>query len=753
MRHHVSYTTEQTVNKEKALIVYAAKNSFVSHLKEYLKKHDITVYMSAQIPPSTSLYRYIFVVGTPPFIKRIHSTPPHVVHIIFASKMQEEPQKRYTAKTIIINGSEDYAIAQLDTIMWFTTNKDSTSLTLRLESPFSQDEKKTVRKVTHHKPMIVLSPFWIRVSVCIVIFSYLFGFFIPLFAATYLSYRAVKALPEFALATAEKNEQQKEPLLALAHIMYVPVRPLYLLFSLAQTPEDLFYINTVSSHLIITTKRMVTVSSQFTRLVFQSNRTEQTARNTRASFDVLETLLSAIEEDVVALYRKIPSFVLLPSMKKTAEDGIAHLQKTKKMMAHLPVLLGEQDNQKILLLFANNMELRPGGGFIGSFGVLNLHYFGLEQITIYDVYDADGQLVAHVEPPVPIRQYLGQPHWYLRDSAFFPDFTDTYKQAEFFLDKELGMSGWTGSVLITTSAVKEMIGAFHDIYLPDYHDHITKDNFYIKTQNYAEHDFFPGSTQKKSFLSTLTKQLFSQLEHANAFTLGNALIQAFDQKNMVAHSDIDSVQSTLNDLYWSGQVASPFCPPSQPNCYSDYQFALDANLGVNKANFYIDRSYNVQTTIDMNGLVTTTMTLTYKNSALADVYPGGTYVNYFQVLLPLDARILSVATDEMRLSSYDSQSGANKSIGFLLNIPPQTTKTVSIRYTSSALYKKGKAVYQLVLQKQIGAFSNDLALTVTLPQNMHLINTNFSPLVKNSQIHYNTDLSTDRVFFIELLKE
>jgi len=72
---------------------------------------------------------------------------------------------------------------------------------------------------------------------------------------------------------------------------------------------------------------------------------------------------------------------------------------------------------------------------------------------------------------------------------------------------------------------------------------------------------------------------------------------------------------------------------------------------------------------------------------------------------------------------------------------------------SSIKFKKGKATYQLVLQKQIGALAQDVNFSLSLPKNINLLNTNFSPLVKNSLILYNTDLSTDRVFFIELLKE
>jgi hypothetical protein len=92
-------------------------------------------------------------------------------------------------------------------------------------------------------------------------------------------------------------------------------------------------------------------------------------------------------------------------------------------------------------------------------------------------------------------------------------------------------------------------------------------------------------------------------------------------------------------------------------------------------------------------------------------------------------------------------------VGFLIEIPPQGKKTISITYTSSIRFKPGKATYQLVLQKQIGALSHDVHFSLQLPSDMNLLNTNFSPLVKNNLILYNTDLSTDRVFFIELLKE
>jgi hypothetical protein len=205
-------------------------------------------------------------------------------------------------------------------------------------------------------------------------------------------------------------------------------------------------------------------------------------------------------------------------------------------------------------------------------------------------------------------------------------------------------------------------------------------------------------------------------------------------------------------LEWA--ACYPFCPESaKSNCFADFQFALDANLGVNKTNFFVDKSYDVQTSIDESGLISTNLSITYINNSLSEVFPGGTYKNYFQILLPADSIVKDIQIEGEHLQQYDTETGKQKMVGFLVSIPPQERKTISINYISSNKYKAGKAIYQLVLQKQIGALSHDVQFSLRLPSNMNLLNTNFSPLVKNNLIIYNTDLSADRVFFIELSKD
>lgn len=752
------YISEQTTSKQRALIVIEHASEFSKALKLHLMKHDIQVFTSPHIPED-SHFDLCFIISHDGKIRKSITRFP-LTHIIFHS--HKKTIKTFVPvqnqKVIHILGDDTYGSSQIQTIIWFAISGKQHSPVLTLESINRQTPNKKIVTLPHKRNISsFVKHFFQRFIITLLIvtcITYIFSFWIPLSIASYFSYKSGTYLLDYNFGEAQKKNEEKERFLSIATLLYKPVRPLYLLFSLAQFADDLFVVNITTTKLVPVIGSLTHEAQQLAKLVIQRPRSELTAHQARTHFDKTLMLLEQSEEYILTIYRKIPPYLVQPALKDKFQKKIAQMRKMKKVFTLLPDLLGEKEEQTILLLFANNMELRPGGGFIGSFAIAKTRYFGLQDLQILDVYDADGQLSAHVEPPSPIRNYLNQPHWFLRDSAFFPDFYDTYQQATFFLQKELGMSSWSGAALITTSGVKNIIGAFNELYIPDYNEKITKDNFYIKTQYFAEHDFFPGSTQKKSFLSSVVQQLLSQAELADPLLLSTAIVEGFDQKNMVLFMNSQSSQKKLDELYWSGRLATPFCPATaKSNCYADFQFPLDANLGVNKTNFFVDQTYATKTVIDDSGLINTTVTIDYVNNSLSEVFPGGTYKNYFQILLPADSQLTTLLVDGNRLPSYDSQTGKNKVIGFLMEIQPQGKKTVSLSYTSSLRFKKGKAIYQLVIQKQIGAQSHDVNFELQLPDSIHLLNTNFSPLVKNSQILYNTDLSTDRVFFIELLKE
>ena len=122
------------------------------------------------------------------------------------------------------------------------------------------------------------------------------------------------------------------------------------------------------------------------------------------------------------------------------EDARATFTYIDEFLTLYPNLAGYKEAKTYLVLLQNSNELRPTGGFIGSVGVIKFEDGILSDFRIDDVYTLDGQLKGHVDPPLPIRDLLGQEHWYLRDSNWSPDFKESAIRAAWFYQKEGGES-------------------------------------------------------------------------------------------------------------------------------------------------------------------------------------------------------------------------------------------------------------------------------------------------------------------------
>ena len=446
------------------------------------------------------------------------------------------------------------------------------------------------------------------------------------------------------------------------------------------------------------------------------------------------------------------SFSFIKKIKTNLLEASDSLDKVRKLLVYFESILSQTDQKKYLVFFVNNMELRPGGGFIGSFAIVTIKDYEIQDIKVEDVYDADGQLTAHIDPPKPIEQYLNIPHWFLRDSNFSPDFVENYKKGLFFLEKELGITDFSGGILLTTTAVENILAAFDNLYLPDFKENINSKNFYLKTQFYSEKNFFPGSIQKKVFLSSVVQQILLNLDGISTEQFFLNLKKSLDEKQVVVYLDDSTAQTLFDTSFWSGRVIEPRCL-SGYSCLRDYLFPYDANVGANKANFFINRYLYLKTTIDSQGKINHLLSIKYQNSSPSEIFPTGTYRNYFQLLLPKNSLVKQVTKDGVLVKDIDQKNDLFKLIGFFFEVPPKRSVEIKIDYQLEDKIEKNRKIYQLVFQKQIGANNSDLVLDFSLNKNISLVNQNFSPLVKDNQILYNTSLSTDKIFFMELLTD
>ena len=412
------------------------------------------------------------------------------------------------------------------------------------------------------------------------------------------------------------------------------------------------------------------------------------------------------------------------SESKTRLAGLKRsVATTKALLATAPDIIGLGGRRKYAVLFQNNMELRATGGFIGSFAILSFENGKLYDMPIYDVYDADGQLKGHVEPPLPIKEILGEANWYLRDSNFDPDFPTSARRAEWFIKKSINQD-LDGTVAVNVNTLIALLKAIGPIEVADYNETITGDNLYERSQFHAEVNFFPGSTQKKEFLSTVADALFTRLPTLDG-SIGlkaiSALASTVQEKNTLISLTSPSTEHVMQTLGWNGALSDSPCP-STGTCHKDYAMVVDSNFGVNKANYFIKRTIEEVITFDKNLSVGHVMRINYHNTSTSTAWPAGAYKNYQRLYLPVGSNIVKITLGDKILAPKDyviTSEHGKLTVAYLVNIPINEKIEVSVEYSTPQLPQESELLYTWYWQKQPGTSSTD-PITVYLNYPMYL---------------------------------
>lgn len=753
------YTVETVDEKERVLVVSQNDNVWLNDFISILEKKGADVSYSKQIDQNVERFDYVFLVIDQKSKKlKLDKTPgKNLIYILY--NVTKHTTKNYTfhhkkIRTIAITG-DLFKPHDLESMLWFSLSKNSNESQLKLNLV-------TKRENNSHGKLVKITKSWFskkKLIFLLLIFIFIihFVFIVPLTFSALFLYRSVIDLKNRSTQNAKNSLFSSTYALKFSKNFYFFSRPTFLFFSQALTFDNFIELDERAQILLTRLIALQENGQQIGKLVLDKNRSKDDSNILTVRFLKLKEDIAEVYKQIVYLRSNMPQqLTRIDKFNDILNQGYELATKLQSFTPYLESVLGSKTPKKYLVLFANNRELRPGGGFIGSFGILNFEKLTLENLKIYDVYDTDGQLEKHIEPPEPIKKYLSQPHWFLRDSAFSSDFRENYTTAKNFLENENMASNFDGAILITTTAIENILSATGELYIPDFDEKITSKNFYIKAQIYAEKNFFPGSTQKKTFLGAVTNQLFLNFDSdksTSIFKLAEGIKKSFDEKQMIVYFEDPQIQKLFDSLYWSGRLIRPDCVEKDP-CINDYFFPYDANLGVNKTNYYLNRTVQQRIRFESDGTIKHSVSIIYKNNSSVSSFPGGDYRNYFQVLLPENSFIKSVTKNEVAIEDFVIDSDSTfKKLGFYFEIPTLSQKEIKIEYTVPQKLSKGRNIYQFIIQKQIGSPNSDFTLDLSLAKNISLLSNNFSPLVKDNRILYNTNLSADKIFFVELTKE
>ncbi len=304
-------------------------------------------------------------------------------------------------------------------------------------------------------------------------------------------------------------------------------------------------------------------------------------------------------------------------------------------MAHL--ILGGEGAQRYLLVFQNNTELRPTGGFMGSFAELTLEDGVITRLNVPGggTYDLQGSLKEFIAAPEPLR--LLSARFEFQDANWFADFPTSARQ---IMDMYESSGGGTvdGVVAVNATYVADLLTILGEVDLPSYGKTMTSENFVFEAQKIAEVEYDRDINQPKAFLGDLAPALLARATNADPKTFLALLSAANDglagRDLQVYFSDNDLERRTL-ELGWGGALLQT---------PGDYLMLVNTNLGGGKTDAVISETIDVSVDVASDGTITNTVTVSRAHQGVpGTLFTGVNNVNYLRLYVPKGSKLLDAS--------------------------------------------------------------------------------------------------------------
>lgn len=371
-------------------------------------------------------------------------------------------------------------------------------------------------------------------------------------------------------------------------------------------------------------------------------------------------------------------------------------------------IFGFNEPTKILVLFQNQAEIRPTGGFIGSYGVLEISKGKIIAIKIDDIYNPDGQIDVkkiNIAPPESIRKALNENKLYIRNSNYNSDFPSSADNVSNLFLQATGEQFKT-VIAIDSTFIQSYLDQFGGIYLNAYEEEINATNFTERAQFHSEFNYKEGVSEKKSFLTNLGSKIlekFFEFNSSDIVKFSDAVYGLLETKNIQIATKYPNLSKSLKNLNWDGALVQT---------KGDYLKIVNSNLGGNKVNYMTKNRYKYEVlSMTRDGLLRARVTASYTNDSKTKAWPYGSFINYYKILTQkgtklTGAKVVIDGKEENIFSNVKiSSEGVYQTFEGNIEIEPQKTVILVLEYdlpSNLSIVKNSNTRYSLYWQKQSG---------------------------------------------------
>ncbi len=321
---------------------------------------------------------------------------------------------------------------------------------------------------------------------------------------------------------------------------------------------------------------------------------------------------------------------------------VASLGNVGALMTRVLDILNTPDPQHFLLLFQNPSEIRPSGGFLGSYADITIHGGNVTNIDVRDIYDPDGQLVMKTLAPRALQRI--SPRWEARDANWFFDFPTSAAKVLSFLEAskiyaERG-TRFIGAIAVNVPIVQDLLATTGPIELPDYQLTIDEKNFLAEVQREVESGADNKAGRPKRILRVLTPlvlEKLADLSNVQKRLLIARLQNRIRTKELQFYFRDRALETYVQSMGFGGDIYAPEMPD-----YDDYIAFVRANIAGGKTDILIDETVAIESTVDALGVVHNTLTVSRSHRGDTETAWWYRMANqlFFQLLTPYGSTLL-----------------------------------------------------------------------------------------------------------------
>ncbi len=443
-----------------------------------------------------------------------------------------------------------------------------------------------------------------------------------------------------------------------------------------------------------------------------------------ADLKIVETELAAIDSNRYFYKQQIQGQQIAPLIVQAqtfSTGAVTAMTEYRTVIEQLPSIAGANGKKKYLVLFQNDNELRPTGGFLTAFSIINIENGKVTPERSDDIYELDKKFKKRLPIPEALGRYLTtETRWNLRDMNISPDFKTSM---DTFYSEYVNLPGESddidGIIAVDTEFLKTLVTILGPVQVPGYGTFSAENDPRCDCPQiiYALSEIITRPTpylrdDRKGILGPMMRELLTKAYGApkqqwpQLFQEG---FKALEGRHIQLYFIDEAAQKSAETINAAGRIMPP-------ESEQDFFAVINANLGGAKSNLFTSYTVNQVVAAPVDGMLEKTVEITYANSRKGDncnleaglLCLNSTLRDWTRLYVPQGSELVSAQGFTTEPSLYD-ESGFTVIDGFFMLEPNSTAKlkiTYRVPYTDTTEYR-------LKIWKQGGIPSYDTLMDVT----------------------------------------